>query len=210
MPTPGAPASAPPVMGHTMSLVKSSTSFGELPIMGMPASAQAWVPSAPKRYRPTTAMTSWSMVSWAQWRAASGSSLPPAPASQRTTSRGRAGPPAASAIPPAVLIAATAASVASKISGWATTPATAVAATNLIGSPGSSGTVGGSDPSDASDPPLPLSSLQPTAAPNKRATTNNHRYLRPSPTLPPGENYDYRGESIISRSGMEDCRIPEA
>ena len=93
MPTPGAPASAPPVMGHTISLVKSSTSFGELPIMGMPASAQAWVPSAPKRYRPTTAMTSWSMVSWAQCRAASGSSLPPAPASQRTTSRGRAGPP---------------------------------------------------------------------------------------------------------------------
>ncbi len=49
MPTPGAPASAPPVMGYTISFVKSSTSFGKLPIMGMPASAHACVPSAPKR-----------------------------------------------------------------------------------------------------------------------------------------------------------------
>ena len=93
MPTPGAPAERPAADGvHQL--------VGEVLGLDRRASRSWGCRPGPRpgcrRHRrgtcPTTAITSWSMVSWAQRRAASGSSLPPAPASQRTTSSGRAGP----------------------------------------------------------------------------------------------------------------------
>src|SRR4051812_20293928 len=122
-------------------------------------------------------MTPSAMVSFAHLIATSGSTLPPAPASQRTTSSGRAGPPAGSGIPPAPLMAATAASAASKISGWATTPDTAVGTANLIGAPWSFGAavVGVSPPLAALLAPSPLPELQPVASTASTPTATSQR-----------------------------------
>src|SRR3954452_19995379 len=111
-----------------------------VPTIGTPASANALVADSLKEYFETLARTPAEMASSAQCAGpVSGSSL--ALISQSTSSSGRFAPPAGSVMPPALLIAATAAWAPVRISGWAATPSTGFMTESLIGAPDGNGFV---------------------------------------------------------------------